>query len=74
MEQISCDMCGRSGRISANSKYLLEKEDWMIYCRDCAEKIGLSKREAKEQRIKVYQFGKKIVDNDYAADERREHE
>lgn len=56
METIKCDICERTIRLTANSKYLLEREGWSIYCSLCAEKLGLSRSDAKFKKIKVYKI------------------
>ena len=54
--KISCDICGRSGQTTGLSKHNLEKNDWLIYCRSCADRIGLTDKQAREDKIKIYKF------------------
>lgn len=55
-EKVYCDICGRVNYITPRAKYDLEKGNWLIYCKDCADKIHISEKEAKEQLIKIYKF------------------
>lgn len=56
MTSIKCDICERTIRLTENSKYLLEREGWSVYCSLCAEKLGLSRSAAKFRNIKVYKL------------------
>jgi len=51
---IKCDICDRNIKLTANSKYLLERDGWSIYCAGCAEKLKLSNITAKSKKIKIY--------------------
>ena len=53
---INCDICERKIRLTANSKYLLEKDGWSIYCSDCAAKTKKTNGELHYQKIKVYKI------------------
>jgi hypothetical protein len=56
LETIQCDICLKKGKATKNSKYLLQKEDFIIYCDKCARKLRLNKFKALEQGIKIYKF------------------
>lgn len=49
-----CDICDKKISLTQNSKYLLEKDGWSVYCSKCAEKLNLSKWQAKDRLIKIY--------------------
>lgn len=54
MATIKCDICERSIKLTDNSKYLLERDGWAVYCSLCADKLHLSKQSAKFKKIKIY--------------------
>ena len=54
METIQCDICDRKIQLTPRAKYDLEQAGWSVYCSKCADKMGLSKFQAKLKEIKIY--------------------
>lgn len=56
MGNIKCDICQKVGQATKQSVYNLEREHFIIYCKNCADKLRLNKWTALEQGIKIYKI------------------
>ena len=46
-----CDVCQKFVRVSTWRKFHMDKNGWLIYCKECADKINIKEKEAKESKI-----------------------
>lgn len=53
---VSCDVCGKSYKLTPKQHYDLEKEGYLVYCDKCAEKLNIDKWKAKKSLIKIYKM------------------
>lgn len=53
-EKILTDCCEKPYRLTPKQKHELEREGFIIYCQECATKLGLTKYIAKKDKIKIY--------------------
>lgn len=56
MAEIKCDICGKSIKLTQNSKHLLEKDNLIVYCKECADSLNISQSKAKMEKIKIYKI------------------
>ena len=52
--KIQLDCCGKDYYLSPKQKYDLDKAGFLVYCRECGDKLGLNYYSAINQGIKLY--------------------
>jgi len=57
-----CDICSKNIYISEKSKLELERDGWLVYCFECAEKLNIKRWEAKRDKIKIYKMINIVLD------------
>ena len=52
--QIKTDCCGKNYKLTPKQKYDLDRAGFLVYCRECGDKLNLNHYSALEQGIKLY--------------------
>ena len=54
--EINCECCGKKYHLTKKQRYDLEREGFIVYCKKCADKIGLISWKALKEGIKIYKM------------------
>lgn len=55
-----CDMCGEMILMRKLTETMMEKHDWLMYCKECADSLGLTPELAKKDKIRIFNREKKV--------------